>query len=158
MIIVADASPLVALALCDCLDVLGALFGEIKVSQAVFDEAISKGKPGAQKLEDYLSDKVSTLSLDEYILGDTTLDRGELTSIALYKKLGADYLLIDEKAGRRIAKLNNVEIIGSLGVLILARKKGIIPLLSPYVEILRRSKVHFSENLLDYALSAVGED
>lgn len=157
MIVVADASPLVALALCDCLEVLDQLFGEIKVSQAVFDEVVSGNKPGARKLEAYLLDKVSTVNIDQYILGDTTLDRGELTSIALYKKLAADYLLIDEKAGRRIAKLNDVEIIGSLGVLILARKKGIIPLLRPYIEILRQSKVHFGADLLNYALSAVGE-
>ena len=34
MIVVADASPLVALAACDCLDVLEKLFGEVKVSDA----------------------------------------------------------------------------------------------------------------------------
>jgi len=71
--------------------------------------------------------------------------------------LSADYLLIDEKSGRRVAQLNQVKIIGSLGVLIEAKRQGIIPLLKPYIETLRQSKIHFSDNLLDYALSAVGE-
>lgn len=35
MIVVADASPLVALALCHCLDVLENLFGELKVSKTI---------------------------------------------------------------------------------------------------------------------------
>ena len=39
MIIVADASPLVALALCDCLEVLTELFDDVTVSQTVYDEA-----------------------------------------------------------------------------------------------------------------------
>ena len=75
----------------------------------------------------------------------------------LYKHLQADYLLIDEKAGRKVAKLNHVKIIGSLGVLIEAKQKGIIPLLKPHIEVLRLSKAHFSDELLDYALAAAGE-
>jgi uncharacterized protein len=157
MIIVADASPLVALAICDCLDALEKLFGEVRVSQTVFDEVTFGNKSGADKLALYLQDKIIRLNLDSYIIGGETLDKGELTSIALYKHLQADYLLIDEKAGRKVAKINQVKIIGSLGVLIEAKRKGIIPLLQPYVEILRQSKTHFGEDLLNYALAAVGE-
>lgn len=158
MIIIADASPLVALAICDCLDVLEQLFDEVQVSQAVFEEVTINNKPGAEQLGAYLKGKVSELDLDGYVIGGgSALDRGELTSIALYKHLHADYLLIDEKAGRKVAKLNEVTIIGSLGVLIEAKHKGLIPLLRPYVEILRQSQAHFSGSLLDYALTAVGE-
>jgi predicted nucleic acid-binding protein len=41
VIIIADSSPLVALALCDCLDILDALFGEVRVSQTVYEEGVS---------------------------------------------------------------------------------------------------------------------
>lgn len=157
MIIVADASPLVALATCDCLDVLEQLFNEVKVSQTVYEEVTIGNKPGSDKLTAYLQGKIVGLNLDNYIIGGDSLDKGELTSIALYKHLQADYLLIDEKAGRKVAKLNHVKIIGSLGVLIEAKRKGIIPSLKPHVEILRLSKAHFSDDLLDYALAAVGE-
>lgn len=157
MIIVADASPLVALAICDCLDVLEDLFDVVKVSQTVYEEVTVGNKPGSGKLAAYLQGKIVGLNLDNYIIGGDSLDKGELTSIALYKHLHADYLLIDEKAGRKIAKLNQVKIIGSLGVLIEAKRKGIIPLLKPHVEILRLSKAHFSDDLLDYALTIVGE-
>lgn len=157
MIIVADASPLVALAICDCLDVLEQLFNEVKVSQTVYEEVTIGNKPGSDKLAAYLQGKIVGLNLDNYIIGGDSLDKGELTSIALYKHLRADYLLIDEKAGRKVAKLNHIKIIGSLGVLIEAKQKGILPLLKPHVEILRLSKAHFSDDLLDYALAAVGE-
>ena len=157
MIIVADASPLVALTICDCLDALEQLFNEVKVSQTVYEEVIVGNKPGSDKLAAYLQGKIVGLNLDNYIIGGDSLDKGELTSIALYKHLQADYLLIDEKAGRKVAKLNHVKIIGSLGVLIEAKQQGIIPLLKPHVEILRLSKAHFSDELLDYALVAAGE-
>lgn len=158
MIIIADASPLVALAICDCLEVLEQLFDEVMVSQAVFDEVTISNKPGSEKLKIYLQGKVSDMDLSGYIIdAGSTLDLGELTSIALYKHLHADYLLIDEKAGRKVAKLNEVNIIGSLGVLIEAKHQGFIPLLKPYIEILRQSKAHFGEGLLNYALTAVGE-
>lgn len=157
MIVVADASPLVTLAICDCLNVLETLFGEVRVSQTVFDEVAFGNKPGADKLAIYLQNKIISINLESYIIGAEMLDKGELTSIALYKHLQADYLLIDEKAGRKVAKINHIKIIGSLGVLIEAKRKGIIPLLKPYVEILHQSKTHFGEDLLTYALTAVGE-
>jgi predicted nucleic acid-binding protein len=157
VIIIADSSPLVALALCDCLDVLDALFGEVRVSQTVFEEVTVGNKAGSVKLANYLQGKVKESSLDLHIIGGDTIDKGELTSIVLYKNLDADYLLIDEKAGRKVAQINQVKIIGSLGVLIEAKRKGIIPLLSPYIEILRNSKTHFGEELLNYALTVVGE-
>ncbi len=157
MIIIADSSPLVALAVCDCLGILDKLFGEVCVSQTVYDEVTVGSKAGSAKLSHYLQGKVKESRFDLHIIGGDTIDKGELTSIALYKYLNADYLLIDEKAGRKIAQINQVTIIGSLGVLIEAKRKAIIPLLTPYIEILRSSKTHFSEELLNYALTVVGE-
>lgn len=155
MIIVADSSPLVALALCDCLEILDQLFGEVRVSQTVYAEVTIGNKAGSTKLLTYLQDKVREANLDLHIIGGDTIDKGELTSIALYKHLNADYLLIDEKAGRKVAQINHVKIIGSLGVL--AKCQNLIPRLKPYIEILRTSKTHFSEELLNYALSVVNE-
>lgn len=157
MIIIADASPLVALATCDCLDILEQLFEELKVSKAVFDEVTVSNKPGSEKLSKFLQGKVEDIDLDDYIITGNMLDLGELTAIALYKKLRADYLLIDEKAGRRVAKMNDIKVIGSLGILVQAKRKGLLPVIKPYIEILRSSQTHFSDNLLDSVLSTVGE-
>jgi len=157
VIVVADASPLVALATCDGLEILDQLFGEIKVSQAVWDEVTVANKPGAEKLTRYLQDKIYPFNLDDFIIGGSMLDIGELTAIALYKKLDANYLLIDEKAGRRVAKANSIKVVGSLGVLIMAKQKGLIPVIKPYIDILKESKVHFSGNLLNSVLQKVGE-
>ena len=157
MIVVADASPLVALAACDCLDVLEKLFGEVKVSDAVYEEVTVHNKLGSDRLKNYLQGKVVNADLASLVIQGSSLDKGELSSMVLYKKLQADYLLIDEKLGRRIAKLNNIKVIGSLGVLIEAKKKGIIPCIKPQIDILRASTVYFSATLLDHALKMTNE-
>jgi predicted nucleic acid-binding protein len=123
----------------------------------LYNEVTIENKPNADKLKEYLQGKVSDLSLENHVISGDSLDDGELYSMALYKLLHADYLLIDEKAGRRVAKLNQVKIIGSLGVFIEAKKKGILPSLRPHIETLRKSKIHFSNDLLDYALRTVNE-
>lgn len=157
MIIIADASPLVTLAVCDCLEVLEPLFDKVFVTPAVYEEVTARNKPGADQLTKYLDGKVVDPQTTHRVIGGDSLDRGEFTSILLYKDLHANYLLIDEKAGRRVAKLNHVNIIGSLGVLIEAKRQNLIPQLRAHIDTLRQSKIHFSAELLDYALTVVGE-
>ncbi|WPD22512.1 MAG: DUF3368 domain-containing protein [Candidatus Electrothrix scaldis] len=157
MILVADASPLIALACCDCLHILEKLFGEVKVSATVYEEVTIKNRSGSAQLLKYLQGKVVDDEPTTLVIEGGSLDRGELSSMILYKKIGADFLLIDEKLGRKIAKLNNIKVIGSLGVLIEAKKKGIVPSIKPHVEILRASSIYFSSALLDHALKMANE-
>ena len=157
MIVVADASPLVALALCESLEVLEKLFGTIKVSRSVYEEVTVSNKPKADILKAYLQEKVVNTDLDALVVSGTSLDKGELTSIALYKYLHADYLLIDERAGRKVAKINGINIIGTLGVLIEAKRKGVLPSIEPQINILRSSRIYFAQSLLDHALRMAGE-
>ncbi|WP_416864750.1 MAG: DUF3368 domain-containing protein [Imperialibacter sp.] len=76
--------------------------------------------------------------------------------LALEEK--ADYLLVDEKKGRDIAKKEGLNIIGLLGILVQAKTVGLIPLLKPEIEILT-SKIEFRlhQRLIQAALAAVGE-
>ena len=54
------------------------------------------------------------------------LDEGESAAIALAEFLHADLLLIDERAGFRAAKKRGLCVTGTLGVLDLAAKRGLI--------------------------------
>ena len=54
------------------------------------------------------------------------IDSGEAEAITVAKEFGADVLLIDEKRGRSVALREGVPVIGLLGVLIVAKKKGLI--------------------------------
>ena len=145
MLIVADSSALVALATCQCLELLDQLFDEVRVPQAVFDEVIIEGKPLAETLRKYLTGKVLQVDLTNLVINAGGLGRGELEAMALYKQLRADYLLIDDKRARRVALLNRIEITGSQGILLLAKQEGLIPHVKPFLDQLRTSDIHISE-------------
>jgi hypothetical protein len=77
MILVADCSALIALASCDGLRLLDALFGTVVVPEAVYREAVVGGKPEAQELKEYLRDKVKKIDLGSSVLLDGFSDIGE---------------------------------------------------------------------------------
>lgn len=83
------------------------------------------GKPEAKALESYLKDKVYTVDMSYFVYLDAYADAGESEAMVLYKQKSADKLLIDDKRGRKVAKINNINIIGSMGVLLSAKKKRI---------------------------------
>lgn len=54
------------------------------------------------------------------------LDKGEASSIALALEIENSTLIIDEVKGRKIAQSLNIDIIGTIGVILLADKRGLI--------------------------------
>ena len=157
MIVIADSSALVALSICECLPMLDALFTEVKVPQEVYDEVCIAGKPESQVLSAYLQGKIYKADAGNFIEKANGLGKGELAAISLYKQLSADLLLIDGARARKVAYLNNLEVMGSLGVLLLAKQKGLITLIKPYINRLRSSDIFISESLLEKILAIANE-
>ena len=157
MLIVADSSALIALATCQCLELLDKLFEEIIVPQGVFDEVIVEGKAVAEKLRQYLQKKIGQINLTTAVINAGTLGRGELEGMVLYKQLQADYLIVDDKRARKIAKLNQIKITGSLGILLLAKQKGLISAVKPFLDQLRTSDIFINENLIVRTLRLANE-
>lgn len=157
MLIIADSSALVALALCDGLSLLDRLFDDIKVPQSVFEEIIVKGKPAADILRVYLKGRTVPVDTTHIIITPARIGLGELEAMALYKTLHADYLLIDDQRARKIAQLNHITIIGSLGILLLAKHAGLISQIRPFIERLRISDIYVSERLIQKMLRLANE-
>lgn len=86
-----------------------------------------------------------------------TLDRGEAEAIALYIEKSADYLLIDEKKGRKTATEHGIRVIGSLGILILAKRKDLLQSIKPSLDLLRTSSTRISDSLYEQALQMANE-
>lgn len=157
MIVIADSSALVALSICECLPILDTLFGEVKVPQAVYEEVCIAGKPESTALSAYLEDKVCKVYCAKPIEKASGLGKGEVAAISLYKELSADLLLIDDARARKVAYLNNLEVMGSLGVLLLAKQKGVLTAITPKVNRLRNSDIFISEHLLEKLLDVANE-
>jgi predicted nucleic acid-binding protein len=157
MLVVADTSALLALAACNGLQFLDALFREVRVPRAVYRECTVPGKPGALCLAEYLAGKIDDIRLSDFVIAAAGLGQGELEAMALYKRLQADRLLIDDSRARKVAMINGAVVIGSVGVLILAKDEGLLPTIRPALEAIRQSGIYLGETLIAEALSIAGE-
>lgn len=157
MLIVADSSALIALAICDGLNILSDIYDEIKVPRAVYEEVAKPEKLQATVLESFLRGRVMDVDTTHWVLAAGSLGQGEIEAMALYKQLSADALLIDDHRARVIAEYNHITCIGALGVLLFAKQNGNIEQISPYVQKLRSSSIHYGDALLDKVLKLAGK-
>lgn len=130
MIVVADSSPLIALARIGRLELLHSLFGTLLLPEAVWHEVVEAGmdKPGAGELAhaDWIQRRtVSDAGLVALLSQD--LGAGEAEAIVLAQEIRADLLLMDERMGRAAATRLGLRVTGLVGVLIEARERGLLP-------------------------------
>jgi hypothetical protein len=156
-LVVGDSSALIALASCRALSFLDKLAASIKVPDRVFAEVVVEGKPQSQLLSAFLEGRAETARVEEFVIEAGSLGGGELEAMVLFKQLKADVLLIDDARARKIACLNQIPIIGSLGILLLAKERVLIQDISPLIEVLRQSDLFISEELLIRTLELAGE-
>ena len=156
-LVIADSGPIFSLALIERLDILIALFDDIKIPRAVWDEiTFDKTKPDYQKIFNFFKDKTCQISgLNELTF---VMDFGESESLILYKELKADFLLIDDKKARKIAENLGINCIGLIGILSIAKDKGLIGNLKPIFETFLKNNRYYSIDLLNFILVTKGEE
>jgi predicted nucleic acid-binding protein len=108
MIVVSNTTSIIGLASIERFELLQALFGEIHIPQAVYNEAVVAGREeGGAKREVSTATWIKTAHVQDRLAVDVLLDEldlGEAETIVLARELDADWVLMDEKKGRR--KLN----------------------------------------------------
>lgn len=87
---------------------------------------------------------------------DDDLGAGEAAAISLAIAQGCG-VLIDDMRGRAVAAKFKLDIVGTVGVLVLARQRALIPALNPLLEQLVASGHYLSTALVQTALRKVGE-
>lgn len=85
------------------------------------------------------------------------LNSGERAAIALALSIGADAVLMDDRAGVAVALANGLGAIGTLGVLDRAARRGMIDLETAFTR-LRATNFRYSPALLDATLAAWRKD
>jgi len=127
--VLSDASPLIALALVDRLDLLRSLFGTVVITELVHAEVVADGsKPGAAAITAAIDAQWISVIADEWPQpAFAALDEGEASTLRAALNVGVPCLvLIDERAGRAIAAGLDIPIAGTLGLIVLAKKRGLI--------------------------------
>ena len=150
-LIVADAGPLIGLAIAGRVEILGALFEKVLIPQAVLEELqIEASRPGSfalskAKEEGWLSTEDVPEATDMTQLAEL-LDRGEAEAIVLAQSRDAR-LLIDERKGRAVARRRGVGVIGTGGVLLLAKREHVIDQIAPILDELASHGYRLSDEL-----------
>ena len=157
MLIVADSSDLIALAVCDGLDVILQVYDNLKIPEAVYTEIVAPEKPHSDALGSFLAERVVKVDVGRWVVTAGGLWRGEIEAMALYKQLSADVLLIDDHRARVIAEHNKIQCIDALGLLLVAKQRGKVNTIAPYVHKLRESSIFYGDDLLNKVLKLAGE-
>jgi predicted nucleic acid-binding protein len=147
MIVIADASCLIALDNVDESDLLPKMYDDIFVTPEVAAEV-------GYSLPKWTHQKSSS---NHSLIGElsVTLEIGEATSIALALELPDCLLIIDEKKGRRTAKQLGIKIKGTFGIILDGIERGLIQEPITIADRLERPGFLLSESLKS-ALSEKG--
>lgn len=125
-----DTSPINYLVLIDAVELLPRLFGEVIIPHAVFNELFHPATPAP--VRQFVSARPPWLQIgqvpEQYPEGFVHLDAGEIEAILLAEQIGARLLLIDDRAGVAMANGRGLKVIGTIGALDAAARKGLIDL------------------------------
>ena len=159
-IIVSDTSPVRALAHLGLLPVLETLFGEVLVPDSVAQELLDPPSSFARiDVADFGFLKVSCATNRQRVAElREQLDFGEAEAIALAQEVRAEALLIDERAGRNAARQLGLSPLGTVGLLLRAKERGLCGDIAPLLDQLRSELRFFiSGSFYVHALRLAGE-
>ncbi len=158
--IVINTSPWISLSIIKKIDILPKIYKKIFMPEGVVEEIMNnKSKNyGKQELKKCKWIKKTAFKENSYsrkLIND--LDKGELEVILLAKELNIKNVLMDETIGRKTAKLQGLKPIGTLGLLVKAKKMKIIKEVKPLINILLKNNIWLSEELISKILKNINE-
>ena len=154
--IVSNASPLIVLLKINKLSILKELFEKIIIPEAVYKEITAK------EPDKLIFDKTgwiktrSVTNIEMTTLLEKLVNTGEAEAIVLAKELKIT-LLIDDAKARKYAMLLNIELIGTLGLLKIAKKNGLVQSVRKVIEDMLAEGYYIEDKLVRKILKDVGE-
>ncbi len=161
MVVVSDTSPVSNLFRIGMLHLLPDLYGSVVIPKTVWQELLVLEKLGHDISDlihaDWLDIQNPSASSTLFILNDD-LDPGEAEAIALAKEIGAELLIMDEKTGRAVAQREGLAIIGTLGILLEAKKQKHLASVAPVMlDLQRKARFRISPALFQEVLRLAEE-
>ncbi|MBN8248265.1 MAG: DUF3368 domain-containing protein [Verrucomicrobia bacterium] len=160
MIVVADTSVLLNLSRIGQVELLLRLFREVVVPETVAGEfrRLARATPRFQGLilPEWVCVRSETAAVPE--VRTSGLDPGEVAAIELALAIRADALLVDERRGQAVAKRLGLRTIGVLGILLQAKRSGLVPRMVTLLDALEvEAQFWISAELRQRVLELAGE-
>ena len=148
-IIISDTSCLIVLSNIGKLEILQKLFNTIIATPDIVYE-----------FGDVLPDWIEIVAVKDKCkqhLLETQVDKGEASAMALALELSKSLLIIDDLKARRLAKTLNIDFMGTIGIIILAKQRGVIKAIKPLLDAIKATNFRISDELENYLLSVLKE-
>ena len=162
MKVVTNSTPLIELSKINRLDLIRDVYGKILIPEEVYVEVVIDGigQPGAAEVKaaEWIYRQTITDTDQVRILqSQQSLHLGECATIILAQELDAEQVILDDYAARREATARRLPVIGTVGVLLIAKTQGVIPTVRPILDNLRAQGTRISQNLYYQAIARAGE-
>ena len=159
-IIVINTGPIISIvAATGSLDILNRLYKDVYVPYEVCREiAENSSRTFAQKEFNealFLKKAETPVSISPFLKNILDIGEASVIQLALNKKLQT--VCIDEKVGRRVARLNNLSLTGSIGILIKAKNQGYLQSMKNAIHAMKNKGVYLSDNIIEFALEHTNE-
>lgn len=157
-VLVTNTTPLISLvAATGNLDILKFLYARVVVPLEVAEEVRVGGKQsfgldvfnGTQ----WLDIQAAKVTLQPFL--SNSLDKGEASVIQTAMNLGLPLACIDETAGRRVARLCGLDVTGSVGILLKARRLGFAVSIPQALQRMQAQGIWLSDQVVQFALAQV---
>jgi len=164
VIVVSDTSPITNLAAIAQLDLLQQLYTSLIIPTAVYNEMVEVDKvvPGAVEVQTLSWIETQAVAdaqrVTDLQTSQENIDLGEAEAIILAVELKAELLLMDERRGRALATSYGLSVTGLLGVLLQAKRNGLISAVKPLMdELIEQVDFRVSSQLYTTILQSAGE-
>jgi hypothetical protein len=156
MRIVSNTGPIIGLVKIGMIPLLKDLAIEVLIPPFVHKELLGKTGPETTLIENALGDliKVAPVNVFQPSEADvlSELDEGERQAVSLASGLADDVLLlIDDRAGRQAARKLGIAVTGLVGLLLLAKERGLIVKVGPFLYQLRQAGYWLSDEIIGIA-------
>lgn len=147
--IISDTSCLIILSKINKLFLLEKLYGQVITTPEIAEEF-------GEALPDWIIIESAVDILRQQIL-EIQIDRGESSAIALALEKADCTVILDDYKARKIAAQLNLKITGTIGIIIKAKKQGIITAIKPIIDDIKLTDFRISNKLELLALKEAGE-
>lgn len=155
-----NASPFIVLALGGWVELLHVAGERIFMPRTVEREVLRAGASDAAVLAIRRLTWIDVVDVGEPLeeLRRFQLDAGEEAVLTWAMARPGSVAIMDDRRGRRAAQMLGIPVLGTLGVILEAKRQAVIPAARPIVEqLVRRTRWHVSPTLIDAFLAQAGE-
>lgn len=157
--VIVNSTPLIILCGIGKLNILKEVYEEIIIPSAVYTEVTAKADSACIQLQS-AGDWIRVEQIKDHSekkMYKAKLHDGEVEVMILAQERKADLVILDDNAAKKTAKYLGLSVTGTLGVLVKAKRQGIIKEVRPFLAEMRQKGFYVSNAVEQMVLEQAGE-